>query len=149
MSDLNMFQKIKLFFTTKDVIARIMAGPKSSFLSGEFWAKVAAGAVTFYITMHTALPPQWDIYVTVGLALWISIERVYLKKKHMDALVDLSGAPAFDPNQLTQVLNTLIDKYPKLAPAKEVLTDVVVDITKPLASAAPSSAQIGASPEKV
>lgn len=116
--------KIKALFSVKKALDQIQAGPKSSFLTGEFWAKIAAAVCTLWAGVAGFVPHPVDIYITVGLAILISLERIYLKSRHMDTLVDLSNAPSFDPNQLTQSLNDLIAKFPKLGTVVAVPTIV-------------------------
>lgn len=130
MSELTMLDKIKLYFTVQGAYEKFLAGPKSSFQSGEFWAKVAAAACVIWAGVQGFVPHPYDIYITVGLALWISLERYYLKKNHLEALVDLSAAPAFDPNQFAQTMAALVAKYPTLKGTEGPITAAVTETIK-------------------
>lgn len=122
----SLWDKVKIFFTAKKAYEQISASPKSSFLTGEFWAKAAAGAVAVWYSVHPFVGGPVGVYISLGLAIWVSFERNWLKSKHLDTIVDLSNAPAYDPAAMTQVLSELVAKFPKLSsvvPTVEALAD--------------------------
>lgn len=127
---LTLVDKIKLFFTAKGAYEKFLAGPKSSFVSGSFWAKACAAAVTIWAGAQGFVPHPYDIYITVGLAVWASLESYYLKKNHLDALVDLSAAPQFDLNQFADTMTAIVTKFPGFAPAVAPVTAAVTEVVK-------------------
>lgn len=137
---MGLIDKVKLFFTAKNAIAGIGMDPKSSWKTGEFWAKVSAAILTVWAGAHGFVPHPIDIYIDLGLVIVISLERLYLKAKHLDTLVDLSSAPALQSDQLAQVLNAVVAKFPKLAfavPATEKAVEELVAAANAPGSAAP------------
>lgn len=127
---LTMIDKISLFFTAKGAYEKFLAGPKSSFVSGSFWAKACAAVVTIWAGAQGFVPHPYDIYITVGLAIWASLESYYLKKNHLDALVDLSSAPSLDMNKLADTMAAIVTKFPGFAPAVAPVTAAVSEIVK-------------------
>lgn len=141
---MNIIEKIKAVFVIKKAADQFQAGPKASWLTGEFWAKVAAAICTMWAGLAGFVPHPIDIYITVGLAILISLERIYLKHKHLEAIVDLSTAPAFDPSQFTQVLGDLISKFPKIGEVVSV-PEATKQVEKLVNSASVSSSSPTAS----
>lgn len=127
-------EKLKLAFTANSAYEKFLAGPTSSFTSGSFWAKVCAAAVAIWYGAQGFVPHPYDLYITTGLAVWASLESYYLKKNHTDALVDLSKAPVFDPNQFAQTMTALVTKFPALTPAAAPVTAAVTEVVKEASS---------------
>lgn len=130
MSQINLVDKIKLFFLSQNAYEKFLAGPKSSFVSGSFWAKACAAAVTIWAGAQGFVPHPYDIYITVGLAIWASLESYYLKKNHLDALVDLSQAPQFDAGKFADTMTAIVAKFPGFAPAVAPVTAAVTEVVK-------------------
>lgn len=139
---MGIIDKIKFVLGIKRAVEQVQAGPKTSFLTGEFWAKVAAAACTLWAGFHNFIPHPIDVYITVALALVVSVERLWLKHKHLETLVDLSQAPAFRQDQLASALQDLVAKFPKLsfavAPVEKAAADVVAKASEPVPSAIPA-----------
>lgn len=131
---INIIDAFKELLTIKKSVQTIAAAPKSGYLTTEWLGIFLTGLSSIYMGAHNLIPPVLSVEIGIGLSLVWLIFRQILKWKHL-SLATVAGIPDLDVDTL---INLIVARFPKIAPASADIKAVVTEVTTEIKSDPPA-----------